>query len=165
MPKLINFLKNKTDSKTQAEDIAQEATIQLVKNWEKVEHPKAWIYKVANNIIYRRAREQFHKEIVTSEHIERAIESPIDFITESSDIIQVLKELPKRQRQVLAWTLSGYSPSEISEILEVEQSTVRSTMRHARAYLAKRLEKTRPRLMETNNRRMRRIDAHKDELE
>ncbi|MEU1224696.1 RNA polymerase sigma factor [Streptomyces microflavus] len=165
IPRLINFLKNKTDSKTQAEDIAQEATIQLVKNWEKVEHPKAWIYRVANNILYRKARGQFHREILTADQIETAIESPIDSITESSDIIQVLKELPERQRQVLAWTLAGYSSSEISEILEVEQSTVRSTIRHARAYLARRLERTRPGLMETSNRRMRRLNLRQKELE
>ncbi|GGR46147.1 sigma factor-like helix-turn-helix DNA-binding protein [Streptomyces netropsis] len=44
--------------------------------------------------------------------------------------------LPYRQRQILAWTLSGYTPSEIAQQLELTPEAVRASLKKARRTLA-----------------------------
>ncbi|MEU4344397.1 sigma factor-like helix-turn-helix DNA-binding protein [Nocardia sp. NPDC023852] len=57
------------------------------------------------------------------------------------DILRVLRELPPRQRQVMAWTLADYTPTEIASILPpLTPEAVRSSLRRARRNLAIRLK-------------------------
>jgi DNA-directed RNA polymerase specialized sigma24 family protein len=60
------------------------------------------------------------------------------------DALPLLKSLPPRQRQVLAWTLAGYTPSDIADQLGLPAETVRGNLAKARraaaAYLKAREE-------------------------
>jgi hypothetical protein len=86
-----------------------------------------------------------------SSHIRRASdvrEDPVDQLPEPTsllpqpdaiaewearhDMLQLVKKLPCRQRQVLAWTLSSYTPSEIAEQLGLTSEAVRASLKKAR---------------------------------
>ncbi|WP_257004386.1 RNA polymerase sigma factor [Streptomyces sp. SA15] len=60
------------------------------------------------------------------------------------DALPMLRSLPPRQRQVLAWTLAGFTPSDIAEHLGLPVDNVRANLRKARrvaaAYLKAREE-------------------------
>ncbi|MFG2074585.1 sigma-70 family RNA polymerase sigma factor, partial [Nonomuraea maritima] len=48
------------------------------------------------------------------------------------DLLQILTSLPIRQRQILAWTFAGYTPSEIADQLQMTPEAVRSSLKKAR---------------------------------
>ena len=51
---------------------------------------------------------------------------------QEQQVIQVLRALPPRQRQVLALTIDGWSPAEIAEMLGIDAAAVRSNLMKAR---------------------------------
>lgn len=58
------------------------------------------------------------------------------------EILRLLAGLPPRQRQVLAWTLDGYTPAEIAEVLAITPEAVRASLMKARRALAEYLGMT-----------------------
>ncbi|MGS2648340.1 sigma factor-like helix-turn-helix DNA-binding protein [Streptosporangium sp. G12] len=42
--------------------------------------------------------------------------------------METLRSLPPRQRQILAWTMSDFTPSEIAELLGVTPNTVSANL-------------------------------------
>jgi RNA polymerase sigma-70 factor (ECF subfamily) len=52
----------------------------------------------------------------------------------------VLKQLPAGQAIVLALTIDGYSAREIAVMLDYQENTVRSNLRHARKAMAAALK-------------------------
>jgi hypothetical protein len=44
------------------------------------------------------------------------------------DVLQILDQLPVRQRQVLAWSLGGYTPTEIGTDLKMTADAVRARL-------------------------------------
>jgi DNA-directed RNA polymerase specialized sigma24 family protein len=49
----------------------------------------------------------------------------------------MLKTLPTEQREVMAWTIDGYAPTEVAEMTGQKPATVRSHLRHTRNSLKK----------------------------
>jgi RNA polymerase sigma-70 factor (ECF subfamily) len=52
--------------------------------------------------------------------------------------LAMVRGLPLRQHQVMAWTYDGYLPTEIAALLGKDPATVRSTLRDAWAALKNR---------------------------
>src|SRR5690606_29875874 len=48
------------------------------------------------------------------------------------DLLPLLRTLPPRQRQVLAWTLSGFTPAEIAAELRMTSNAVSASLKKAR---------------------------------
>jgi RNA polymerase sigma factor (sigma-70 family) len=144
VPTLVAFLLWQGARLSDAADIAQETMVAAHQHWQSIRHPDQWARRVASRTLIRR---------VTS--IE---EVPVDQIPDGTpllppqpnvatweqqrEILRVLAVLPPRQRQVMAWTFDGYSPSEIAEELQITPETVRSNLRKARRTLAAHLENT-----------------------
>lgn len=55
------------------------------------------------------------------------------------DLQRIIPTLPPRQRQVMCWTLAGYSPTQIAEILRITPEAARANLMKARRTLADRL--------------------------
>ncbi|MBT2225658.1 hypothetical protein KLK06_07315 [Nonomuraea sp. NEAU-A123] len=51
----------------------------------------------------------------------------------------MLRGLPHRQRQVLAWTFSGYTPAEIADQLGMTPNAVSASLKKARRAAIKHL--------------------------
>ncbi|MFE4778050.1 sigma-70 family RNA polymerase sigma factor [Streptomyces sp. NPDC056713] len=132
--RLIAFLINQNASLNDAADIAQATMEKLYQRWNDIEHHKAWVYKVASRELIRKFSD--------------ARESPVEEIPESSsllpdsggvsewesqyDALRVLRILPPRQRQIMAWTLSDFTPAEIAEQLGLSSEAVRASLKKAR---------------------------------
>ena len=141
VPSLVAFLVWQGARLPEAADIAQETMIQAYRHWSTIDHPRAWARRVASRMLTRRVA---------------TIEEPVDQVGERTallpasidvtaweqrhDVLHALVHLPLRQRQVMAWTLDGYRPSEIAAELRITPEAVRSNLKKARralvAYLA-----------------------------
>ncbi|MFC7650358.1 RNA polymerase sigma factor [Streptosporangium lutulentum] len=109
---MVGFLVNQGAALPVATDIAQETMIKAYQRWGEINQPKAWVHTVASRALVR---------MVASAH-----EEPLEHVPEATallpcdnaaaeweaqhDTLGILRSLPHRQRQVLAWTLSGYTP-------------------------------------------------------
>lgn len=119
-----------------AADIAQETMVDAFKGWQTIEHPRAWVRRVASRKYGR--------------HLASA-EEPVDQVDgrpllpahydqtrweQYREIERLLALLPARQRQVMAWTYDGYKPHEIAAELGITPEAVRSSLKFARRNLA-----------------------------
>ena len=62
------------------------------------------------------------------------------FDEETQYVLDVLRALPRAQREVMAWTVDGYEPAEIAELIGKNPATVRTNLRHARKALLRLLQ-------------------------
>jgi RNA polymerase sigma-70 factor (ECF subfamily) len=139
---LVQFLMNQGASLHLAADIAQDTMTKAYRRWMDIEQPRAWAHRVASRALVR--------------HFSRAVEDPTESIPEPSSLLprpdaaheweaqqstlHVLQALPPRQRQVLAWTLSGYTPTEIADELGMSPEAVRSSLKKARRAATQHLD-------------------------
>ena len=122
-----------------AEDVAQEAFYRLLKNWRTVstyDLPEAWVRRVAIRIAVRevqRAAARVAKE-------RRELVSYHDDLPDP-DLVRAVRELSPMQRTVVALYYWEDRPvTEIAEILEVSESTVKQHLHRALHRLAELLK-------------------------
>jgi RNA polymerase sigma factor (sigma-70 family) len=117
-----------------AADLAQDAMTTAYRRWPEIKSPRAYVYKVAGRAFLRHALDA--PELTVGEVPEPASVLPrpeeAEAWLQTQQIIEVLRALPPRQRQVLALTIDGWSPAEISELLGIDPAAVRSNLMKAR---------------------------------
>lgn len=137
---LVRFLVLQGAPVTDAAEIAQDTLANAYTRWSGLTHPRAWSFRVASKAWIRRATSV--REDVTADPPEP---SPLLRATPTNawhvrhELITALAELPLRQRQVMAWTLSGYTPAEIATELQLTGDQVRANLHLARRKLIERL--------------------------
>ncbi|MEU9014737.1 sigma-70 family RNA polymerase sigma factor [Streptomyces sp. NPDC048479] len=142
---LTGFLINHGAGVQVAADIAQEVMTDAYRNWEHITHPKAWVHKAASRALVRKVA---------------SVEEPVDYVPEPTslvprpdaiaewearhDALPLLCSLPMKQRQAMAWTLAGFTPTDIADHLGLLAENVRANLKKARrtaaAYLKAREE-------------------------
>jgi RNA polymerase sigma factor (sigma-70 family) len=117
-----------------AADLAQDAMATAWRRWADVASPRAYVYRVAGRAYTRRALEE--PELLTGEVPEPSAVLPRPGEAEAwllqQQVLQVLRQLPPRQCQVLALTIDGWTPAEIAEMLGIEPNAVRASLMKAR---------------------------------
>lgn len=142
--RLVAYLVHQGASVDLAADIVQDTMIKAYRKWHEIECHKGWAYKVAYQAYLR--------------HVMRAVEAPVAEISEPTpllpcpeeaeawaqerEIVRVVRALPGRQRQVLALFLDGWTPAEIAELLGIEGTAVRSSLRKARIAVCAELRRS-----------------------
>lgn len=124
---------------TAAEDIAQEAFIAAMVDWDRVvtlDAPDAWVRLVAKRIAWRRR----HREI-SRQDLQAAALPPVTPTAHDEtlpmDLEVALRGLPARQRAVVQLHyLGGRSVSEVAEILGCTESSAKTSLHRARERLA-----------------------------
>ena len=118
-----------------AEDIAQEAFIQLLSHWNKVsnyQHPGAWVRRVAIRIASRSARRERLRSA-----LERETDPPPVFAAQDVDLLNALKQLPTRQRAAVALFYYEDRPlPEVAHILGCSHAAAKVHVFNARRRLA-----------------------------
>ncbi|MEO3822756.1 sigma-70 family RNA polymerase sigma factor [Actinomadura sp. B10D3] len=135
---LISFVMNLGAKPEEARDVAQEAMQAAMRSWSEIEYPHAFTRKVAERVYLREAQKHRRiREAVLSDVHHRTVASPDIAVQQAGGrlVLELLTLLPSEQRAVMAWTIDGYSPSEIAEITGHRPATVRSHLRHARRRL------------------------------
>jgi RNA polymerase sigma-70 factor (ECF subfamily) len=126
-------------SRSQAEDIAQEAFIKVLERWDlvsRMENPRAYLDRTAMNL--------FRSE---SRRATRALKRLVTFTPEPDDVFAPVEDrdqaaralalLTARQRAALVLTEAlGYSGEETAQLLGIKASTVYALTYQARSALA-----------------------------
>ena len=132
-PSLVAFLLWQGAQLADASDIAQETMIVAFQSWNTIEHPKAWTRRVAS----RRWASKIAgiKEVPVGEPPELPVPLTKEAVTdleERQEVLRVLRLLPPRQRQILAWTYDKFTPAEIAAELGLTAEAVRASLMKAR---------------------------------
>jgi RNA polymerase sigma factor (sigma-70 family) len=135
--RLIAFLLIQGVRWADACDIAQETMTCVFLKWSQIAHPKAYARQVAARL---RMRRELRAEEPVAQVSEPATLCNVADWESRHVILQLIRDLPPRQRQVLAWTLDGYPPAEIARKLKMSPEAVRSNLYKARRSVAERLE-------------------------
>lgn len=129
------MLKNKDD----AEDIFQDVFIKLYTENVKFlseEHQKAWIIRVTKNKcldFFKRSCNKNKSEL--DENIQK------EEIEDNSEVLNEVMKLPDKYRIVIyLFYYEGYKISEISSMLEINESTLKSRLVKARELLKEKLK-------------------------
>ena len=121
-----------------AEDVAQEAFIQLLAHWSKVsryEQPGAWVRRVAIRIASRSARRERLRPV-----LEQGTEPAPIFAPQDVDLLNAIKRLPTRQRAAVALFYFEDRPlPEVANILGCSHSAAKVHVFNARRRLAELL--------------------------
>jgi RNA polymerase sigma-70 factor (ECF subfamily) len=134
---LIRFLMLQGASPADAAEAAQDALTAACTHWHEIDSPKAWVHRVASRAWIRKVvnlREDLTAEPTVPTPLLKAI--PTDAWHLRQELVAGLSALPPRQRQVMAWTLSGYSPAEIATELDLPNEQIRANLHLARRALA-----------------------------
>jgi RNA polymerase sigma-70 factor (ECF subfamily) len=141
-PGLVAFLLYHGASLADAAELAQDTMIEAFRSWPTITTPKAWVRTVAGRKYARRlssVEETPTTDIPEPTPLLRAM-PPTDESEQRREIVRLLRLLPLRQRQVMAWTFDGYTPTEIAPILGLDPAAIRQTLRKARTALAADLD-------------------------
>jgi RNA polymerase sigma factor (sigma-70 family) len=130
---LVAFLMVQGFSREAASDAAQEAMVSLFQNWSRVENPRAWVFKVASRTVFKQLTE--HRELLVGDVPDAAVDDHATDRSDPSEIQTLLAALPPRQRQVMAFVLSGFRANEVATHLHIGEDTVRQHLMHARRTL------------------------------
>ena len=123
----------RTKSRTDAEDIVQEVFIRLLrykKTFDSEEHLKAWLIRVTINRTV---------SLLTCAHRKRNVplqESLSTSMREESPVLEAVEKLPQKYRTLVhLFYFENYKLQEISQILGIKESTLRSQLFRARDLL------------------------------
>lgn len=123
-----------------AEDLVQEAFLAAYRRWEEIggyDNPGAWVRRVVAN----RSVSAFRRRAAEARALPRLARSPLPELSpETADVWRAVRNLPKRQAQVVAlFYLEDLPLEDIAAILDRSVDTVRTHLRRARQTLARRL--------------------------
>jgi RNA polymerase sigma-70 factor (ECF subfamily) len=125
-------------SKTDAEDIVQDAFVKLFEKqpeFESTEHETAWLVRVTVNLCKSVLRSHWWKTTVP------LLDDHPAHDEEQRDVMETVLSLPVKYRTVIhLFYYEGYSTKEIAEITGRKESTVREQLTRARRMLRKFLE-------------------------
>jgi RNA polymerase sigma-70 factor (ECF subfamily) len=131
---LLRYVHRMTGSADVAEDIAQEALLRLLRaDRASVRAPKAWLFRVATNLV----RDQARRAATAERHI------PVDVVHEDrpdldyerleriTRVRAALDRLSPRDREILLMRESGFPYSEIAEVINVRTESVSTLVMRA----------------------------------
>ncbi len=124
-----SYMKNLSD----AEDITQEVFIKLLEkrpDFKNETHEKSWLIRVAINLSKDKLKSSYFKNTTSLE------DDFVDTTQEDTDVIQAVLSLPVKYRSIVfLYYYENYSISEISNILNIKESTVGSQLSRGRKLL------------------------------
>jgi RNA polymerase sigma-70 factor (ECF subfamily) len=143
----MRFVKNEAD----AEDITQEAFIKAFQRMDQFEGNVtfgAWLKRIVINrsIDFLKAKKQHFVEL--QEHRLTIAEEPEDWKVDQEVEVEAVKaameELPDKYRYVVQlYLVEGYDHQEISEILDIRETTCRTRLMRGKQYLKELLNQER----------------------
>jgi RNA polymerase sigma-70 factor (ECF subfamily) len=138
---LVNFLLYQRAPLAVATDIAQDTMIKAYRRWSDITYPRTWVHTVASRALVRHVAETYEDLVDQLPEPSALLAQPQDATAwESRQILlQVMRRLPPRQAQVLAWTFSDFTPAEIAEQLGMTPNAVSASLKKARRAAVKHL--------------------------
>ena len=121
-PRTVRYLRRAGAAFEEAEDAAQEAMQALWPTWPTCEHPVGWVRTTALRAYVRKAERDRKRVALEAKNARLATPAPPPSAEpdEYGELVRPLRELPLRQREVLALGLDGYGTDEIAELLDLK---------------------------------------------
>jgi len=140
--RLVGFLVNQGAGVEIAADIAQDTMTAAYRHWDNIREPQAWVHTVASRALVRRiatTSEQSAERVLEPTSLLARPDDIAEFETRH-DLLPLLRSLPPRQYQVLAWTLAGFTPADIATQLHLTDEAVRASLYKGRRTIAAALK-------------------------
>jgi DNA-directed RNA polymerase specialized sigma24 family protein len=131
-PQLVAFLCKAGFEAGTARDVAAEAMLHALEAWPHLDDPRAWVRRVAGRLVDATGVAGADWVLASDPRDEEELAAIVD---RHAGLIDLLASLPGQQRLVLAWSLDGFTPTQIAEALRIAPATVRSNLRHVRERL------------------------------
>ncbi|WP_346779920.1 RNA polymerase sigma factor [Streptomyces sp. S3(2020)] len=140
VPRLTAYLVYQGAPVDRAGEFVQDTMVKAYRSWHEIRSHRSWAYTVAYREFVRHATrvEEPVEEVPESTTLLCRPEATESWLQEQ-EIVQVLRSLPARQRQVLALMLDGWKPAEIAKLIGIEGAAVRSNLFKARKAVAQHL--------------------------
>lgn len=147
---LVRYLTRRLGDRDWADEVAQETFVRALRQGSIV-NERSWIFAVANNLVRddarRAARHRRQLELLAAEAREREGEDAdegrdvtMEAAREAADARKAFAALAERDRQALLLKEEGLDYGEIADVLEIEKSSVGTTLSRARRRLAETYE-------------------------
>lgn len=132
----LSNCKNSAD----AQDAVQNTFVKLLKSdidFKDDEHIKRWLIKVTVNECRSMWRSFWRRNV---DYIEEIVKEPEFDTEEKSELYYAVMELPQKYRSVVhLYYYEDYSVKEISEILDIKETTIQTRLMRARKMLKQQL--------------------------
>lgn len=123
----------------EAEELMQDAFLQVIERWDRIDEPVGYLYTTALNATrsrFRRLKVAAKRTITPGEP-----EDPFAAADLRDEMVRELRKLPERQRAALVLVdLLDYRSEDAAGILQVTAATVRSLASHGRAAMKLSME-------------------------
>jgi RNA polymerase sigma factor (sigma-70 family) len=123
----------------EAEELMQDAFLQVLERWDRINDPAGYLYRSALNSTrsrFRRLKLAAKRNLTPGQP-----EDPFAAADLRDQMVRVLRELPERQRTALVlMDLLDYRSEDAAQVLRVTPATVRSLASHGRAAMKLSLE-------------------------
>ena len=143
---LVRYLTRRLGDRDWAEEVAQETFVRALRQ-DTIVNERSWVFAVAHNLVRdgarRDARNRRHLELMAAEVREEQVESvdlTLERAQEASFARKALEQLGERDRQALLLKEEGLDYAEIADVLQIEKSSVGTTLSRARKRLAESYE-------------------------
>lgn len=147
---LVRYLTRRLGDRDWAEEVAQETFVRALRQ-DDIVNERAWVFAVAHNLVRdgarRDARNRRHLELLAAEtreaeqvDPEEEREQTLSRAQEAAMARRALDGLGERDRQALLLKEEGLDYGEIARVLEIEKSSVGTTLSRARKRLAETYE-------------------------
>ncbi len=143
---LVRYLTRRLGDRDWAEEVAQETFVRALRQ-EVITNERSWVFAVAHNLVRdgarRDARNRRHLELLAAEARDEMEPSPdltLDRAQEAAMARKALESLGERDRQALLLKEEGLDYGEIADVLQIEKSSVGTTLSRARKRLAEAYE-------------------------
>jgi RNA polymerase sigma factor (sigma-70 family) len=134
-PALVRTLCVVLHDRERAQDVAQDAFVQLFARWRRISHyerPDAWVRRVAIRMAVRTARRERLRPQLERELEAAPLARPLDI-----DLLRAIHQFPASQRAAVAlFYLEDRPVSEVAEILACTEVTAKVHLHRARKRLA-----------------------------
>jgi len=141
---LLRYVHRLTGSADQAEDIAQESLLRLLREGGTTIHsPRAWLFRVASNLVRDQARRSATSQRVVPIDVPREERPDLDY--ERAERIALVRaaldRLVSRDREILMMRESGFAYAEIAEAIGVRTESVATLVMRALGRFRRAFEK------------------------
>ncbi|GAA0904516.1 RNA polymerase sigma factor [Virgisporangium aurantiacum] len=121
----------------EAADAVQETGLKMFSIWGKIDHPRAYARRTAERVYLRskaRRADEDTRLMQGGWAVQGLSDQPSEvliFNEEASELINMIRMLPPKQRRVFAWRLDGFTPAEVATELKEPVGRVYSALRDA----------------------------------
>ncbi len=135
-PTLAGWVRRMVDDDQTAHEIASEAFTRLMSHWSRPDDPRAYLYKIATNLVRDRWRRTSRERVALRTVAAGAQDERAAAPDSDLQLRALLEPLPRHQRMaVVLHYLAGLSIHEVADAVGRPEGTVKSDLHQARARL------------------------------